>query len=164
MTDKPKTVHQWHEILNQRFEGTPREAARYYGIQILPRLLHRLEIQKSDCVHCATYFNQLEEMTHLASGWMVNNDPQLKNFQHQLSQTGQHLSHKHGMVAKGLWLARFTGAGLVIGILIALIVTIFVAQVDLPGLLMLGAAVGLAGGWISGKIKESTLQKKHKLF
>lgn len=164
MTDKAKTIHQWHEILNQRFEGTPREAARYYGIQILPRLLHRLENQQSNCHHCAAYYKQLEEMTRLASAWMINNDPELKNFQHQLRQTGQHLSQRHGIVAKGLWLARYTVAGLIAGILVGLAIGLTIVTLDLPGILMLGASVGLAIGWIAGKLKESTLRKKHKLF
>lgn len=164
VSDQTKTIHQWHEILNQRFEATPREAARYYGIQILPRLLHRLDNLKSTCHHCAAYYNQLDEMTMHASGWMVNNDPQLKNFQNQLRQTGQHLSHKHGIVAKGLWLARFTVAGLITGILVGLAVGLTAITLDLPGIIMLGAAVGLAIGWIAGKMKESTLRKKHKLF
>ncbi len=164
MTDQAKTIQQWHDILNQRFEGTPREAARYYGIQILPRLLHRLETQKSTCQHCAAYYSQLEETTRQASGWMINNDPQLKNFQHQLRESGQHLSHRHGFVAKGLWLARFTVAGLVTGILVGLAVGLTIVTLDLPGIIMLGAAVGLAIGWIGGKMKESTLRKKHKLF
>ncbi len=164
MTNQTKTIHQWHDILNQRFEGTPREAARYYGIQILPRLLHCLESHTHTCRQCAGYFKQLEEMTTQASGWMINNDPQLKNFQLQLQQTGQHLSHRHGIVAKGLWLARFTVAGRITGILVALAVGLSETTIDLPGILMLGAAAGLAIGWIGGKMKESTLRKKHQLF
>lgn len=164
VTNQVKTVSQWHEILNQRFEGTPREAARYYGIQILPRLMHRLESHKTHCRHCADSFNQLEDMTTHASAWMLNNDPQLKRFQLQLRHIGQHLSRTHGIVPKGLWLSRFTGIGLLTGILGSLAIGLSVVTIDLPGILMLGAVAGLGVGWIAGKIKESNLRKKHKLF
>jgi hypothetical protein len=159
-----KTVHQWHDTLSQRFEGTPREAARYYGIEILPRLLHRLESHKARCRTCTDYFNQLEDMTTKASGWMINNDPQLKSFQLQLRKTGQHLSRTHGIVPKGLWLSRYSGIGLLAGILVSLLIGLSVTTIDLPGILMLGAVTGLAVGWIGGKIKESSLRKRHKLF
>ncbi|GAO31533.1 hypothetical protein [Geofilum rubicundum] len=164
VTDQRKTVLQWHEILNQRFEGTPRESARYYGIQILPRLLHQLEKQKSTCRYCADHFKQLEEMTTQASEWMINNDPRLKDFQKHLQQSGQHLSRQHGVAPKGLWLSRFTGIGLLAGIAVSLAVGLSETTIDLPGILMLGAAAGLAAGWIGGKIKESVLRKKHQLF
>lgn len=164
VTDQIKTVYQWHEILNQRFEGTPREAARYYGIEILPRLMHLLESQTANCQHCAENFNQLEEMTTQASGWMINNDPQLNNFQNHIRQSGQHLSRTHGIVPKGLWLSRYTGIGLVIGTIVSLAIGLSIPTIDLPGILILGAVAGLAVGWIGGKIKEAALRKKHKLF
>ena len=157
-------MHQWHETLNKRFEGTPREAARYYGIEILPRLMHRLQRQTANCQRCAEDFSRLEEMTSQASGWMINNDPQLNNFQKHLRQIGKHLSSTHGIVPKGLWLSRFTGIGLLTGSLASLAIGLSVATIDLPGILMLGAVAGLGAGWVGGKVKEAALRKKHKLF
>jgi len=164
VTNKAKTVHQWHEILNERFQGTPREAARYYGIEILPRLLHQLEKQGTKCKICQDYFKQIDDSTMHAASWMIKDDPRVKDFQYHLHKSGKHLSREHRIFPKGLVLSKHVGAALAMGIIISVIFSISTKADNLPGIIMLGATSGLAIGWITGKIKESLLRKKNRLF
>lgn len=159
-----KTLADWYNELEIKFQGTPREAARYYNLQVLPRLMYTIDKQKKECTHCRSRFSTLQPMLDKASQWIKTDTPEAGIFQEELSQTMKHLSSAHGIVPKGLNLSKMIVAGLIFGIGIAYVLHLTLASTELPGTLMSGAAIGMMIGWILGKLKESNLRKSGRLF
>ncbi|WP_026473578.1 hypothetical protein [Alkaliflexus imshenetskii] len=164
MKEDKKTLADWYSDLEIKFRGTPREAARYYNLQILPRLMFTIDKQKGECTHCSSRFSTLQPMLDDAAQWIKNDTPEAGIFQKELSQTMKHLSSAHGIVPKGLNLSKMIVAGLIFGIGIAYVLHLTLASTELPGTLMSGAAIGMMVGWVLGKLKENNLRKTGKLF
>ena len=164
MTEETKTLDNWFTELEIKFRGTPREAARFYNIQILPRLMYTLSKQSRECTHCKSRLHTLEPMMDSASHWMKTDAPELENYQQELNQTMKHLSSVHGIVPKGLWMSKMIVFGLIFGIAIAAIAHLLATSTELPGMLMTGAAIGMITGWFVGKTAENRLRKSGKLF
>ncbi|MGQ1946100.1 hypothetical protein ACT3CD_03225 [Geofilum sp. OHC36d9] len=158
------TISDWHETLSNRLEGTPREAARFYNLEIMPRMMHVLSQHKEECNECAHLFNTMDTMTQQLTKWLKEESPELKNFQSSRQQILRHLHSSHQIVAKGLWLSRITVLGLVAGILLAWLSNMIFTQTELKGLLISGATVGSMAGWIIGKLFENRLKKQNKIF
>ncbi len=164
MTNQQQSKAEWHKILNERFSGTPREAARYYGIEILPRLMPCLEKNKQSCKVCTQHFMDMDNMTVHALEWMKKNDPQIERFQQLMEEIGKHLKSAHGIMPGGMILSRFVAVGLLAGALAGLIISFTTKAGDIAGSTMLGAVVGIFVAWIAGKIRENSLRKAQKLF
>ena len=164
MSHTPKSVHQWHMLLEERFQGAPREAARFYGLEILPRLLHRLDSESPNCRVCAGQLKQIDEITESVAQRMRDKEARLDDFQKLLQQSGKHLEQAHQTVPSGLWLSRFTVGGLAAGALLSGLYAWLVQHHDMGGLLLLGTVMGLAAGYAAGKFKEARLRKQKKSF
>lgn len=162
---KPQTtISDWHETLSNRLEGTPREAARFYNLEIMPRMMHVLSQHKDECSECAHLFNTMDNMTQQLPEWLKEENPELKNFQTSRQQILHHLHSSHQIVAKGLWLSRIVALGLAAGILLAWLSNMIFTQTELKGLLISGATAGSMIGWVIGKLIENRLKKQNKIF
>jgi hypothetical protein len=159
-----KTISDWHETLSLRLEGTPREAALFYNLEIMPRMMHILSQQKEECSECAHLFNTMDDMTQQLTKWLKEENPELKNFQASRQQILRHLHSSHQIVPKGLWLSRIVVMGLVAGIIVAWLSNMIFTQTELKGLLISGATAGSMTGWVIGKLFENRLKKQNKIF
>jgi F0F1-type ATP synthase assembly protein I len=162
---KPKkNISEWHETLSHRLEGTPREAARFYNLEIMPRMMYVLSQQKEECSECAQLFNTMDNMTQQLTKWLKEENPELKNFQTSRQQILRHLHSSHQIVPKGLWLSRIVVMGLIAGIIVAWLSNMIFTQTELKGLLISGATAGSMIGWVIGKLFETRLRKQNKIF
>lgn len=164
MEEKELTLSDFYTILRKRFEGAPREASRFYNLQMLPRLMHCLYKQKESCAVCEDYFNKIDTVTLHITEWFKDEGDELKEYQKQIESVIKHLQSDHGTTAKGLWLSRIVVIGLAIGVGGAYLANLLFPETEKSGLLVLGSVVGMMLGWISGKIYENQLRKRNKIF
>lgn len=164
VTDPEYTKKEWIEILNVRLDGTPKEAALYYGLEILPRLMYCLQNSRHSCDLCSRYFEDLNRMTFQIPIWMKDNDPQMKLYQQLIEDVGKHLRDTHRVIPRGMILSRYIVANLGAGALIALAVAYFLSISDMAGMIMLGIVGGIIIGWVTGKIREAVLNKQNRIF
>jgi len=158
------TLSDWYKILAKRFKGAPREASRFYNLQMLPRLMYCLHKQKETCSVCKDHFNKLDEATLHITEWFKDEGDELKEYQKQIESIIKHLQSSHGIMAKGLWLSRIVVIGLAVGVAVAYFANLAFPQTEKSGLLVFGSVVGMMTGWITGKIYENQLKKKNKIF
>ncbi|MGM0376545.1 MAG: hypothetical protein ACQEQ0_07205 [Bacteroidota bacterium] len=159
-----KTIQQWYEILSKRLKGAPRESIRFYSLEAFPRLMHHLEVHKSECSTCAAHFEELDKMSFELGRWMKTDAPEMMKFQAELEESVRHLRTEHKVFPKGLWLSRFVLIGILVGVLAAIITILVVAGVVIGGVLLTGAFVGMLGGWLAGKNKERKIRKQDRLY
>lgn len=164
MEQKDLTLSDWYQTLRKRFEGAPREASRFYNLQMLPRLMYCLYIQKETCPTCKVHFNELDKVTLHITEWFKNEGSELKEYQSQMEAIIKHLQIDHNITAKGLWLSRIVVIGLATGVVVAYFANLLFPQTEKSGLLVLGSVIGMMLGWIAGKIYENQLRKKNKIF
>ncbi len=164
MEQQDITLSDWYKILTERFEGAPREASRFYNLQMLPRLMHCLNKQKEFCPICKDHFNKLDKVTLHITEWFKDEGDELKEYQKQIESIIKHLQSDHGTFAKGLWLSRIVVIGLAIGILVAYLSNLLFPETEKSGLLVLGSVIGMMLGWIAGKMYENQLRKRNKIF
>lgn len=158
------TKKEWIAILNERLAGTPREAARYYGLEILPRLMTCLQSSRHSCDKCARYFEDLERMTFKITALTKENDPGVKQFQTLKEDIGKHLKDTHRLVARGIIRATFVTLGMATGGILSFAAGYIFNINDPAGIVMLGFIAGIISGWITGKVREAVLNKQNRLF
>ncbi len=164
MNSQESKQSQWYARVSLNFQNVPREALRFYNIQTVPRLLYALDQKKEECKECASWLEKINSQLDFAGEWVKNDAPEVKSFQKDLQKALNHLNDSHKIVARGLWLSRITVAGILIGIIPALILHRIRSEMRLHELLMLTIATGMIIGWFAGKITELILKRKGRIF
>ncbi len=158
------SVKQWYNLLSDRLEKAPKEASRFYNLQLLPRLMHQLQKQSKECNVCLEKLNNLNnDTTHIVS-WFKDEGVELKNYQDTVETSIKHLQEAHNIVPKGLWLSRIVVVGLIIGAILGYGSHFIVPTAEKRGLIILGIMAGIFFGWIYGKIYERKLKKRGNIF
>lgn len=158
------TVKEWYNLLTIRLENAPREASRFYNLQLLPRLMHQLQKYSVNCEICKDNFDNLDKDTKHIVTWFKNEGEELKKYQHTIESSLKHLQTNHYVYAKGLWLSRVIVISLLIGLGLGYISHYALPNNDKKGLILLGSMLGVLIGWIVGKLYEKKLRKENKLF
>lgn len=164
MSDRKMTLPEWHHFLEEKFQNLPRESIRFLSLEALHRLMYVLDNHRHLCPGCALRFDNLLAMIIEVPGWIKNNPPEAELFRKELNETTRFLSSQHGLYAKGLWLSRFTGFGIIAGVLLGFILYSISNNLNLSGILILGAGAGMMIGWFLGKLKEYQIKKDGKLY
>lgn len=163
-TAENTTVKEWYNVLTIRLENAPREAARFYNLQLLPRLMHQLQKHSTSCESCKEKFDSLDYDTKNIVTWFKDEGKELDNYQKTVESSIKHLQKSHNIFPKGLWLSWIIVISLLLGLFSAYIAHQIAPDTDKKGLIMLGATLGVIIGWIAGKIYEKHLKIKGKLF
>lgn len=164
MNNGTKNLDNWYQLLQERFSDAPREAARYYNLQILPRLMHKLDESHDQCPQCNKRFVSMEFILEKLPGWLKADAPELSLYEEEVGRSLRHLERIHGIYPKGKWLSMITIIGMIIGIVASIISYLLIIKSDLPGLFITGTAMGLLTGWGAGKIKEKRLKSRGRIF
>lgn len=158
------SVSQWYNLLNNRVEKAPKEAARFYNLQLLPRLMHQLDKHSDNCNICREKLEKLDYDTKHIVSWFKDEGVELKNYQENVESSMKHLQENHEVVPKGLWLSKIVVIGLIIGIALGYLSRFIIHSSDHRGLIILGIMIGVSLGWIYGKLYEKRLRKKGNIF
>ncbi len=115
--------------------GFTEKEIKRYNLDIVPRIIDRMEGLQSECQECAEFLHKVPELTALLPD--IRNDrlkrKQLRRLRNKMEQ---HLASKHEIVRKGHHAGTFMFLGMMFGIIF----------MDKGAGIAIGLAVGLAIG------------------
>ena len=150
--------------LNAQLEGTSRFSIRELGLEVLPRLMPRLEMLGHTCVVCEEA-RQKGLLYVYDIKVLVQPDMTVKKqFELWADSTQKHLKSVHHVYAKGEILARHLLVGVVCGLFLGLLVPFFMGDKNYIGFVLLGWFLGALLGWVSGKIVEMKVSTTMRLY
>lgn len=129
---------------------------KYYKLDLLSRIINRLDSYKEECPTCTDYLGNLE--TYI-DGLQSNTDKKENNEYHlYLNSIVSHLQHKHRLVSDSYYISVFLPLGLVFGSVLS-IMNLFGNNSS-----SIGIAIGLCIGVAIGASKDAEAKKQGKVI
>ena len=154
----------WRNQINDNLKGSSLIENRLIGIEVLPRLLARIEKNKVDCKLCNASYNEATHFVDLIKV-VVSSDNKMKRkeFETFTKKMFKHLSKEHHQFPKGRIFSNILGLIMLTCMIIGIIVG-YMFKLNILSGFLLGWAGGLILGYVTGKIVERNLAKKGQLF
>lgn len=159
-----KCVVEWREVIRLKLDGASFVESRLMGVEVLPRLMARLQTQACECKQCASYFAEMkliiEDLRRVVE---PVNIAERSSFEHATEVILSHFKREHKVYPKGKMVALVLTFGMIVGIIIGAVCA-FYLNIPFTGALMLGWLGGLILGYVVGKVVEFQLVRDNRLF
>ncbi len=152
------------DLLNDQLQDIPKVQIRSMSLAVLPRLMNVLDKNHKSCPDCNRISHEGEVFVRNIRPVFEQDIPTIKKFERWVNTSQAHLKNRHGQVAKGKTTALYTAVGVAIGILLTLVFIWMKPEVNTLAHISLGWVIGMLGGYVSGKLKETSLAQKEKLY
>lgn len=152
------------DLLNEQLINIPKMQIRSMSLEVLPRLIDRIDSNQNQCSACKDLNITGEAFIHDIKPIFNQDKETIKKFENWVDESQKHLKKEHQQTPKGRLTSTYTTIGMAIGTVIAYLIIKITGQEGILSSISIGWAIGMLAGYIIGKVKEKKLTRNNKLY